>query len=82
MGSPIFIAKLKKKVEDNPSRSATKLAEEMGVGLTTIKICINEDIRYRFYKRCQGQILTQKAQKWLAENLFNCISPNIWPANS
>ena len=46
-----------------------------------IKICMNEDIQYRFNKQCQSQILTPKALKWLAQNLSNCISPNIWPAN-
>ncbi|QQP41318.1 Uncharacterized protein FKW44_015643 [Caligus rogercresseyi] len=50
-----------------PSKSCTKLAEELGVGNTTVRLCINEDLRYHFYKCCKGQILTEKAQ----ENQFN-----------
>ncbi|QQP48524.1 Uncharacterized protein FKW44_008881, partial [Caligus rogercresseyi] len=51
----------------DPSKSCTKLAEELGVGNTTVRVCINEDLRYHFYKRRKGQILTEKAQ----ENRFN-----------
>ncbi|QQP33106.1 Uncharacterized protein FKW44_024358 [Caligus rogercresseyi] len=70
---PEFVEKLKKKVQEDPSKSCTKLAEELGVGNTTVRVCINEDLRYHFYKRRKGQILTEKAQ----EN-----HPNIWPPNS
>ncbi|QQP54659.1 Uncharacterized protein FKW44_007563, partial [Caligus rogercresseyi] len=54
--TPEFVEKLQK-----------KLAEELGVGNTTVRVCINEDLRYHFYKRRKGQILTEKAQ----ENQFN-----------
>ena len=59
--TPDFIEKLQRKVVKDPSKSDTKLAEEMGVGSTTIKVCINQDLQYNFYKRRKGQILTQKA---------------------
>ncbi|QQP39777.1 Uncharacterized protein FKW44_013599, partial [Caligus rogercresseyi] len=39
----------------------------VGVGNTTVRVCINEDLCYHFYKRRKGQILTKKAQ----ENRFN-----------
>ncbi|QQP52414.1 Uncharacterized protein FKW44_004561 [Caligus rogercresseyi] len=58
--TPEFVEKLQKKVQEDPSKSCTKLAEELGVGNTT-------DLRYHFYKRRKGQILTEKAQ----ENRFN-----------
>ncbi|QQP39533.1 Uncharacterized protein FKW44_020451, partial [Caligus rogercresseyi] len=64
---PEFVEKLQKKVQEDPSKSCTKLAEELGVGNTTVRVCINEDLRYHFYKRRKGQILTEKAQ----ENQFN-----------
>ncbi|QQP53619.1 Uncharacterized protein FKW44_006153 [Caligus rogercresseyi] len=35
----------------------------VGVGNTTIQVCIKEDLRYNFYKRRKGQILTEKAQQ-------------------
>ncbi|QQP41317.1 Uncharacterized protein FKW44_015642 [Caligus rogercresseyi] len=65
--TPEFVEKLQKKVQEDPSKSCTKLAEELGVGNTTVRVCINEDLRYHFYKRRKGQILTEKAQ----ENQFN-----------
>ncbi|QQP49770.1 Uncharacterized protein FKW44_010544 [Caligus rogercresseyi] len=65
--TPEFVEKLQKKVQEDPSKSCTKLAEELGVGNTTVRVCINEDLRYHFCKRCKGQILTEKAQ----ENQFN-----------
>ncbi|QQP36730.1 Uncharacterized protein FKW44_021914 [Caligus rogercresseyi] len=65
--TPEFVEKLQKKVPEDPSKSCTKLAEELGVGNTTVRVCINEDLRYHFYKRRKGQILTEKAQ----ENRFN-----------
>ncbi|QQP40452.1 Uncharacterized protein FKW44_014491 [Caligus rogercresseyi] len=65
--TPEFVEKLQKKVQEDPSKSCTKLAEELGVGNTTVRVCINEDLRYHFYKRRKGQILTEKAQ----ENRFN-----------
>ena len=55
--------KLQKLVTEDPSKSSTKLAEELGVGNTTIQVCIKEDLRYNFYKRRKGQILTEKAQQ-------------------
>ncbi|QQP53137.1 Transposable element tcb2 transposase [Caligus rogercresseyi] len=58
-----------KKVQEDHSKSCTKLAEELGVGNTTVRVCINEDLRYHFYKRCKVQILTEKAQ----ENRFNKV---------
>ena len=61
--TPEFVEKLQKKVQENPSKSCTKLAGELGVGNTTVRACINEDLRYHFYKRRKGQILTEKAQE-------------------
>ena len=60
--TPDFVEKVQKKVDDDPTKSANKLAEEIGVSASTIRKCLSEDIRYKFYKRRKGQILTQKAQ--------------------
>ena len=57
-----FMEKLQKLVTEDPSKSSTKLAEELGVRNTTIQVCIKEDLRYNFYKRRKCQILTKKAQ--------------------
>ena len=43
--TPDFIKKLKKKVEEDPSKSTTTLGEEMGGMATTIRLCISDDIR-------------------------------------
>ena len=60
--TPEFLARLQTLIEEDPTKSKTKLAEEMGVGRTTIQLAVTEDLRYKFYKRRKGQILTQKAQ--------------------
>ena len=60
--TPEFVEKLQKLITEDPSKSSTKLAEELGVGNTTIQVCIKEDLRYNFYKRRKGQILTEKAR--------------------
>ncbi|QQP54168.1 Uncharacterized protein FKW44_006909 [Caligus rogercresseyi] len=43
--TPEFVEKLQKKVQEDPSRSRTKLVEELGVGNTTVRVCINKDLR-------------------------------------
>ena len=70
--TPDDIEKLQRKVVEDPSKSATKLAEEMGVGSTTTEVCINQDLRFNFYKRCKGQILTQKAPIRSAQPMSGC----------
>ncbi len=55
--------KLEKKVQEGPSKSCTKLAEESGVGKTTVRVCIDEDLCYHFYKCHKGQIFAENAQE-------------------
>ncbi|QQP49659.1 Uncharacterized protein FKW44_010409 [Caligus rogercresseyi] len=80
--TPEFVEKLQKLVTEDPSKSSTKLAEELGVGNTTIQVCIKEDLRYNFYKRRKGQILTEKAQQNRLSKAQKLLNKLIWPPNS
>ncbi|QQP38361.1 Uncharacterized protein FKW44_018918, partial [Caligus rogercresseyi] len=49
--TPEFVEKLQKKVQEDPSKSCTKLAEELGVGNTTVRPDFDrEGQENRFYK--------------------------------
>ena len=70
-----FLDELKNKVDEDPTKSFTQLAEEMGIKSTIINIAINEDLRYTSYRRPnphregqgempdQGQEAVQQAQE-------------------
>ena len=80
--TPDFLDELKNKVEEDPTKSFTQLAEELGVKSTTINRAINEDLRYTSYRRRKGQILTEKAKenrRTKARKLLNKLKKPLEP---
>ena len=48
---------------EDPGKGMRALAQEMGVAVSTMKLALNEDLRYHSYKRRKGQLLTEKARE-------------------
>ena len=40
-----------------PGEGIRSLAREINVGVATVKLALNEDLHYHFYKRHKGQLL-------------------------
>ncbi|XP_035891201.1 uncharacterized protein LOC118502743 [Anopheles stephensi] len=58
------------------------LARDVGVAQSTVKVALNEDLRYASYKRRRGQLITAKTrEKWLA-NAKRLLSWLKHPAQS
>ena len=57
-----FIQELQEKVIQDPSKGIRVLSSEMGVGVATMKMALNEDLRYFSYKRRKGQLITPEAK--------------------
>ena len=88
-----FTEKLQRKVIEDPSKSAFKLVEEMGVGKSTIGEYVAQmrDVVAPWINRVAAGMpfifqqdsapchTSCTSQKWLLENLEDYISPNIWP---
>lgn len=55
-----FLAKLQEQVLKNPGIGIRALSREMNVAASTMKLALNEDLRYYSYKRRKGQLLTEK----------------------
>ena len=80
--TPEFIQQLQDKVMENPSKGIRALAREMGVGDATMKLDLNEDLRYHSYKRRKGQILTANAKEnrlTKAKKLLNKLTHPVEP---
>ena len=55
-----FIEKVQAIIDETPQRPIWQIARDLGVSHTTVKACVKEDLKCRFY-RCQtSQILTEK----------------------
>ena len=58
-----FLEDRQERVLKNPGIGIRALAREMNVSTSTMKLAPNEDLRYYSYKRCKGQLLTEKARE-------------------
>ena len=63
-----FVKQLQDKVIEDPGKRIRALAREMGVGIATMKMALNEDLRYFSYKRRKGQLITSNQ----GETSFEC----------
>lgn len=54
----VFIQQLQKKVMGDPC-----LAREMGFAVSTIKLALNEDLRYHTYKKCKSITLQKRLKE-------------------
>ncbi len=54
-----FVANLKAKVEEKPSRSTRDFAKETGTSRTTIKKALNGDLGLKSFFCCPRQLLTE-----------------------
>ena len=79
-----FIQQLQDKVMENPCKGFYTLMREMGIGITAMKLVLNENLCYYSYKRHKGQILTAKVKvnhliktKKLLNNLMHPFEPGI-----
>ncbi|QQP39027.1 Uncharacterized protein FKW44_019780, partial [Caligus rogercresseyi] len=74
-----FVAKVKRKANEDGNKSYAKLAAEIGCSKQTIANTINKDLGYCSYKKRHRMILTEGTQAWLLENLPYHWSPDLWP---
>ncbi|KAL1123295.1 hypothetical protein AAG570_002381 [Ranatra chinensis] len=58
-----FLANLQEQVLKDPGIGIRALSREMNVAASTMKLALNEDLRYYSYKRGKGQPLTEKARE-------------------
>lgn len=61
--TPEFKENLQKKVLEDPGIGIRALAPELDVSPSTMKLALNEDLRYHSYKRRRGQLLTEKTRE-------------------
>lgn len=54
---------LQNKVMENPGRGMRALTREMGVAISLMNLATNKDLRYQKYKKCKGQLLSEKGQE-------------------
>ncbi|KAL1115595.1 hypothetical protein AAG570_005885 [Ranatra chinensis] len=84
-----FLANLQEQVLKNPGIGIRALSREMNVAASTMKLALNEDLRYYSYKRCKGQLLTEEARekrlinaKKLLSKVKHPAEKNLWLASS
>ena len=58
-----FLETLREKILEDPSIGIPALSRELNVSLSTMKLALNEDLRYYSYKHRKGQLLTEKARE-------------------
>ena len=58
-----FLKNLQKKVLEDPCIRIRVLSHELNVSASTMKLALNEDLRYHSYKHRRGQLLTEKAHE-------------------
>lgn len=63
VSTPEFFRQTQDKIKENQSRVIQAFASEMGVGIVTVKLSLNENLRYYSHKRCKAQTLTAKAKE-------------------
>lgn len=75
-----FLAKLQEQVLKNPGIGIRALSREMNVAASTMKLALNEDLRYYSYKRRKGQLLTEKVREKRLINAKKLLSKVKHPA--
>ena len=75
-----FLANLREQVLKNPGIGIRALSREMNVAASTMKLALNEDLRYYSYKRRKGQLLTEKAREKHLINAKKLLSKVKHPA--
>ncbi|KAL1116511.1 hypothetical protein AAG570_004983 [Ranatra chinensis] len=58
-----FLANLQERGLKNPAIGIRALSREMNVAASTMKLALDEDLRYYSYKRRKGQLLTEEARE-------------------
>ena len=56
-----FLENLQKKVLEDPGNGIRDLSRELNVSASTVKLVLNEDLRYHSHKHRRGQLLTENA---------------------
>uniref|UniRef100_A0A4Y0BF18 Tc1-like transposase DDE domain-containing protein n=1 Tax=Anopheles funestus TaxID=62324 RepID=A0A4Y0BF18_ANOFN len=77
-----FLADLQARVMENPGIGIRPLARAMGVAPSTMKMALNDDLRYFSYKRRRGQLLTEKGRERRlgnAKTLLNLLKHPVEP---
>ena len=75
-----FLKNLHKKVLEDPDIRIMALSREFNVSTSTMKLALNEDLRYYQYKRHIGQLLTEKARENCLTKGKKLLSKVIHPA--
>lgn len=58
-----FIKDMQKLVENDPSISIHQISRQLGQSYSTVRKCLNEDLRYKSYKMRTGQLLTENTKE-------------------
>ncbi|KAL1117842.1 hypothetical protein AAG570_004157 [Ranatra chinensis] len=71
-----FLANLQEQVLKNPGIGIRALSREMNVAASTMKLALNEDLRYYSYKRRKGQLLLDKREETTEQSETSCGTAN------
>ena len=77
-----FLETLKQNVLEDPSIGIRALSRELNISPSTMKLALNEDLRYYSYKRRKGQSLTEKARENRLTKAKKLLSKVKYPAEA
>ncbi|KAL1116267.1 hypothetical protein AAG570_005762 [Ranatra chinensis] len=80
VGTAEFLANLQEQVLKNPGIRIRPLSRKMNVAASTMKLALNEDLRYYSYKRRNSQLLTAKTREKRLINAKKLLSKVKHPA--